>query len=124
MFNAFKLIHPADNPPPSFRPLFLKRVPCGFPSPCQDYAEQELNLNEYLIAHRASTFFLRAQGNSMQDAGLYDGDLLIVDRSLTPEHNDVVGSACTSALPAIFPHRIRRCSVAASIPELLTIRSG
>jgi len=90
MFNAFELMHPADNPPPSFRPLFLERVPCGFPSPCQDYAEQELDLNEYLIAHRASTFFLRAQGNSMQDVGLYDGDLLIVDRSLKPEHNDVV----------------------------------
>lgn len=46
------------------------------PSPCQDYAEQELDLNEYLIAHRASTFFLRAQGNSMQDVGLYDGACL------------------------------------------------
>ena len=90
MFNAFELMHPAENPPPSFRPLFLERVPCGFPSPCQDYVEQELDLNDYLIAHRASTFFLRAQGNSMQDIGLYDGDLLIVDRALTAQHGDIV----------------------------------
>lgn len=90
MFYTLRLINPAQDPPPSFRPLFLERVPCGFPSPCQDYAEQELDLNEHLITHRASTFFLRAEGNSMQDIGLYDGDLLIVDRSLKPEHGDVV----------------------------------
>lgn len=90
MFYAFDLINPAANPPRSYRPLFLERVACGFPSPCQDYAEQELDLNEHLITHRASTFFLRAQGSSMQDIGLYDGDLLIVDRSLKTEHGDVI----------------------------------
>lgn len=88
MFHAFELMHPADKPQSSYRPLFLERVPCGFHSPCQDYAEQELDLNEYLIAHRASTFFLRTQGDSMQDIGLYDGDLLIVDRALRPEHGE------------------------------------
>jgi DNA polymerase V len=90
MFYVFELINPATNPPRSYRPLFLERVACGFPSPCQDYAEQELDLNEHLITHRASTFFLRAEGSSMQDIGLYDGDLLIVDRSLKPEHSDIV----------------------------------
>lgn len=63
---------------------------CGFSSFCQDYAEKELDLNEILITHRGSPFILRLDGNSMQDIGLYDGDLLIFDRSLKPEHGDVV----------------------------------
>jgi len=90
MFYAFELMKPADSPSSSYRPLYLERVPCGFPSPCQDYAEQELDLNEYLVTHKASTFFLRTEGSSMQDFGLYDGDLLIVDRSLKPQSGDVV----------------------------------
>jgi DNA polymerase V len=57
---------------------------------CQDYAEQELDLNEHLITHRASTFFLRAQGSSMQDIGLYDGDLLFADSLLKPEHSNLI----------------------------------
>lgn len=65
MFHVFHLINPAANPPP-LRPLFLEHVPCGFPSPCQGYAEQKLELN----THKASTFFQRAQGSSMQDIGL------------------------------------------------------
>lgn len=71
-------------------PLFESRVSAGFPSPADDYVERKLDLNEYLIHHKEATFFLRVQGNSMIGAGIHDGDLLIVDRSLDAAHNKVV----------------------------------
>ncbi len=72
------------------RPLFLSRVPAGFPSPAEDYVEGSLDLNEHLIAHREATFFMRVQGHSMTGAGIQDGDLLVVDRSLEAGHGDIV----------------------------------
>jgi len=74
-------------------PLFTERCPAGFPSPAQDYVEAELDLNDYCIRHPSATYFLRASGNSMNDAGMKDGDLLVVDKSLTPEHGDIVIAA-------------------------------
>jgi DNA polymerase V len=74
-------------------PLFGSHVPAGFPSPADDHLESELDLNEYLIDHPAETFFVRAKGDSMQQAGIFDKDLLIVDRSLTPKDNDIVIAA-------------------------------
>nr|WP_275935300.1 translesion error-prone DNA polymerase V autoproteolytic subunit [Entomohabitans teleogrylli] len=71
-------------------PLFMERCAAGFPSPAQDYVEAELDLNEYCIRHRASTFFVRAIGNSMTDIGLYSGDLMIVDKAERPQHGDIV----------------------------------
>lgn len=71
-------------------PLFLERVPAGFPSPAQDYVEQTLDLNELCIRHPASTYFVRAEGDSMIEAGIFSGDILVVDRSLTAEHGDIV----------------------------------
>ncbi len=62
------------------RPLFLVPVAAGFPSPADDYLEGRLDLNEHLITHKAATFFWRARGHSMVNAGIHDGDLLIVDR--------------------------------------------
>lgn len=72
------------------RPLIGQGVPAGFPSPAQDYIEGSLDLNEQLIKHPASTFFLRADGNSMIGAGIYPEDLLVVDRSIEVENNDIV----------------------------------
>ena len=72
------------------RPLLASRVEAGFPSPADDYVERALDLNEELIARPAATFFLRAGGCSMEGAGIYDGDLLIVDRSISPEPNMVI----------------------------------
>jgi DNA polymerase V len=74
-------------------PLFGSSVPAGFPSPADDHLESELDLNEYLIDHPAETFFVRAKGDSMQQAGIFDNDLLIVDRSLNPKDNDIVIAA-------------------------------
>ncbi len=67
------------------RPLLACRVEAGFPSPADDYVERTLDLNEELITRPAATFFLRAGGRSMVGAGIHDGDLLIVDRSITAE---------------------------------------
>lgn len=71
-------------------PLFADRASCGFPSPARDYVESELDLNEYCIQRRSSTYFVRALGNSMTDIGLHSGDLLIVDKAERPVHGDIV----------------------------------
>ena len=79
-------------------PLFSSSVAAGFASPADDHLEAELDLNEYLIAHPSETFFVRAKGDSMQQAGIFDKDLLIVDRSLTPKDNDIVIAAVAGQL--------------------------
>lgn len=71
-------------------PLFADKVPAGFPSPATDDVEARLDLNKLLIQHIESTFFLRAKGQSMLGAGIHDGDVLVVDRSVTPGHGHVV----------------------------------
>ncbi|MFO7896133.1 MAG: translesion error-prone DNA polymerase V autoproteolytic subunit [Candidatus Cloacimonadales bacterium] len=72
------------------RPLLGSSVSAGFPSPAQDYIEAELDLNEHLVAHPAATYFVRVAGNSMTEAGIFDNDILIVDRSLEPAHRKIV----------------------------------
>ena len=71
-------------------PIFTDRVSAGFPSPASDYIEDNLDLNKYLIPHPAATFIVKASGHSMIDAHIQSGDLLIVDKSLTPKHNNIV----------------------------------
>ena len=70
-------------------PVFASGVRAGFPSPADDHAEPGLDLNA-LIENRASTFCAWAEGDSMQDLGILDGDLMVIDRSLTARHDDVV----------------------------------
>lgn len=71
-------------------PLFIVPVKAGFPSPAEDYLEQNLDLNEYLIKHPAATFFVRVDGDSMKGAGIHRGDILIVDRALEPTNGKIV----------------------------------
>ena len=71
-------------------PLFSNKVSAGFPSPAHDYVEKTLDLNELCIKHPAATFFVKVSGDSMTGAGIYDKDILIVDRSLTAKHGDFV----------------------------------
>jgi DNA polymerase V len=71
-------------------PLFSSKVACGFPSPADDHQELSLDLNQHLIPHPASTFFVRAEGDSMRGVGILPGDLLIVDRSLSPRDNSII----------------------------------
>jgi DNA polymerase V len=68
---------------PLLLPLFQSVVQAGFPSPADDYLDKKLDLNEYLVKHPAATFFVRVSGDSMIDAGIHNGDILIVDRSLS-----------------------------------------
>ena len=70
-------------------PIILQKVCAGFPSPATDYLEDEINLNEELISNKASTFLIRVSGYSMVDDHIYDGDVLIVDKSLNVKHNSV-----------------------------------
>lgn len=74
-------------------PLFLERVSCGFPSPAQDYVEDSLDLNKLVVKHPSATYFVRVSGDSMIGAGISDGDLLVIDRSLTAVHGDIVVAA-------------------------------
>lgn len=71
-------------------PLYTDSVSAGFPSPAADNIERNLDLNEHLIKHPAATFFVRASGNSMINAGIHSGDILIVDRSLSPKNNAII----------------------------------
>jgi DNA polymerase V len=71
-------------------PLYLSRVAAGFPSPADDHLELPLDLMEHLIDHPAATFFVRAEGESQVGLGVFDQDLLIVDRSLNAQDGDLV----------------------------------
>lgn len=70
--------------------LYGTNVPAGFPSPADDHVDRKLDLNEHLIRRPAATYFVRADGDSMRDAGIFSGDLLIVDRGVLPKADDVV----------------------------------
>ena len=74
-------------------PLFLERVPAGFPSPADGYIDAEIDLNELLIERPESTFFVRVEGDSMTGAGIHDGDVLLVDRAAEPKDGSVVIAA-------------------------------
>lgn len=71
-------------------PMFISPVRAGWPSPAEDYAEEPLNLHDYVVRNQAATFFLRAAGDSMLGVGIHDGDLLVVDRSAEAAHGKVV----------------------------------
>lgn len=74
-------------------PLFGDLVPCGFPSPAQDYVEQRIDLNKLVIRHPSATYFVRAAGDSMSGAGIGNGDLLVVDSAKNAQHGDIVIAA-------------------------------
>lgn len=87
------MIGPAVPGQPVALPFPSARIPAGFPSPAEDHCDRSLNLNEHLIAHPAATFILQAEGESMIRAGIFPGDLLIVDRALTPQAGAIVIAA-------------------------------
>lgn len=74
-----------------FAPVpFMPSVQAGFPSPAEDFAVKRLDLNDVLITHPLATFMMRVKGRSMRDAGIDDGDVVIVDRAIKPSHGHVV----------------------------------
>ncbi len=70
--------------------LFLNPVTAGFPSPASDYIDKSVDLNEVLIKNKAATFLVKALGDSMINAGIFSGDILIVDKSITPASKNIV----------------------------------
>jgi len=70
--------------------LYSSTISAGFPSPAEDYLDKKLDLNEYLIRNPSATFLVKVNGNSMINAGINNGDILIVDRSLEPADGKVV----------------------------------
>lgn len=79
-------------------PLYLSAVQAGWPSPADDYIDQQINLHELIVKNPPATFFLRAAGDSMLGCGIHDGDLLVVDRSVDAVHNRVVIAALDGEL--------------------------
>ena len=71
-------------------PLVQSKVEAGFPSPADGYEEARLDINDLVVTHPDATFFVRVKGNSMINANINDEDILVVDRSLKPKHNDIV----------------------------------
>jgi len=71
-------------------PMYSNKVAAGFPSPADDYLEDKIDLNQYLVKHPAATFLVRASGESMINAGIFPDDILVVDRSLKAEDGKVV----------------------------------
>jgi DNA polymerase V len=87
-----------SNPDARCLPLYGAYVPAGFPSPADDFIENTLDLNTHLIRHPVATFFVRVQGDSMVEAGIHPGDILIVDRALEPCDKAVVVAAVNGDL--------------------------
>ena len=71
-------------------PFYLHKAGAGFPSPATDYIEEDVDLNVHLIKNVPATFIIRVQGKSMTDVGIYDEDLLVVDKSLKPKNFSTV----------------------------------
>ena len=74
-------------------PLFSSRPQAGFPAPGDDQIEKVLDINDLVVKNPASTFFVRVEGDSMEGAGIFSGDVLVIDRSLTPKDGSVVVAA-------------------------------
>jgi len=102
---AFLSILPVDGRSRLPLPLYLSPVTAGFPSPAEDYIDRKLDLNDLLIRHKAATYFVRVAGESMRDAGVSDGDILIVDRALEPRNDSIVVAALDGDLTV---KRLRR----------------
>ncbi|MBP7735265.1 MAG: translesion error-prone DNA polymerase V autoproteolytic subunit [Spirochaetes bacterium] len=83
---------------PARFPLFVARIPAGFPSPADDYVDKGLDLNEFLVRHPAATFFVRVSGDSMTGAGINSGDVLVVDRAESVRDRNIVIAALNGEL--------------------------
>ncbi|HNV59978.1 MAG TPA: translesion error-prone DNA polymerase V autoproteolytic subunit [Rhodoferax sp.] len=70
--------------------LIRNRVCAGFPSPAEDLGARRIDLTQMLVTHAQATYFLRASGHSMVEAGIFDNDILVVDRAIKPRNNHIV----------------------------------
>ena len=81
---------PLPDAPRQYLPLDATKVSAGFPSPAADYVDGRLDINEYLVRNPVSTFFFPVEGDSMEGAEIFDGDILVVDRSIKARHGHIV----------------------------------
>ena len=81
---------PLPDAPRQALPLDAVKVSAGFPSPAADYEDKRLDINEYLVRNPVSTFFFPVEGDSMQGAEIFEGDILVVDRSVRARHGHIV----------------------------------
>ena len=91
----------SDNHPP----LMESGASCGFPSPAEQYANTPLDLNELLVKNPEATFFVRADGESMINAGIRTGDILVVDRSKEPVENSIIIACVNNEFTVKYLHR-------------------
>jgi len=92
-------------------PIFLSTIQAGFPSPADDYLEEILSLDDICIGNAASTFLGRVKGTSLKDITIYEGDILVIDRSLPPNHRDLVVCAIDGEFNAKILHVDRQKGV-------------
>ncbi|MFT5590196.1 MAG: DNA polymerase V [Bradyrhizobium sp.] len=97
LFDAFSatalpscLVPASELAPLCPRPFYGQRISAGFPSPAEEYLEKGLDLNTYLVRNKTATFYFRVQGDSMTGARIFDGDMVVVDRSVAPKHRNIV----------------------------------
>lgn len=107
-------LHPLGNLVKRPIPLLAGRMPAGFPSPAAQYIQQSLDLNELVVRHPSATFYAWAEGLSMELAGIFDGDLLVIDRSLEPVDGDVVIAAVAGEFTCKRLNLVKRCLEACS----------
>lgn len=91
------------------------KVPAGFPSPAADHARKRIDLNEHLIRNKEATFIFRVKGDSMTGIGIYEGDELLVDRSIEPKHGNIVLAVLNGEFTVKRLHR--RGGVVKLLPE-------
>lgn len=111
-------VHATKPSPTSLLPLFSSRPAAGFPAPGDDMVERPLDLNELLIDNPTATFFVRVSGDSMEGAGIFDGDYLIVDRSVAPRDEMIVVAAVYGELV------VKRLVVRSAVLYLVSEQAG
>jgi DNA polymerase V len=79
-------------------PLYASAPAAGFPAPGDDMVEATLNIHDLLVKHPPATFFVRVEGDSMEGAGIFSGDILVIDRSLPYQHGNIVVAAVQGGL--------------------------
>jgi DNA polymerase V len=106
----------AFEPPHMAGPVYGMRVSMGFPSPADDFLDDDLDLNEFLIRNPPATFRYRAEGDSMMLAGICDGDVLLVDRSVQPQNGDLVLATWGGLAPV--------CKILRGLPVRIELHSA
>lgn len=130
-FASKRLLQPEDDPgilwanpeaPKLMIPVSAVKVPAGFPSHAQDYEEMRLDINDYLVPHLVSTFFLVVSGVSLTGIGIHDQDIVVVDRSIKPHHGYVVVAHVDGErLVKILYHRNERTALESAHPDYPTM---